>query len=104
MPLIVSAFILGQYFYQLSFVFYNPLIKDIADEKHYARAFGIGQFSNSLGQIVGLLVTLPLIATSRLAPLLPAVVLFFVLSLPMMIRFKESKNQKQESSASIIDK
>lgn len=95
MFLIVIFFILGQYFYQLSFVFYNPLIEDIADTKHCSRAFGIGQFSNSFWQIVGLLVTLPLIATSRLTPLMPSIVIFVVLALPMLIWFKESKIQQQ---------
>lgn len=95
MPIIALFFILGQYFYQLSFVFYNPLIKDIADEKHYSRAFGIGQFSNSLWQVVGLLATLSLVGISRLAPLIPSVIIFAILSLPMLIRFKESKKQHQ---------
>ena len=93
MTTIVIFFILGQYFYQLSFVFYNPLIQDIADEKHYSRAFGIGQFANSLWQVIWLLVTLPLIAVSRLAPLIPSIIMFVVLSLPMLIWFKESKKK-----------
>ncbi|OGI64425.1 hypothetical protein A2733_01300 [Candidatus Nomurabacteria bacterium RIFCSPHIGHO2_01_FULL_40_20] len=96
--LVALFFLLGQYFYQLSFVFFNPMIADIADEGHRARASGIGQSSNALGQICGLLVTLPLSA-SRLDPLIPAIGIFFVLALPMMILFKEER--KMESGISL---
>jgi len=95
MPRIALCFILGQYFYQLSFVFYNPLVEDIADTKHCARAFGIGQFSNCIGQISGLLVALPFIVISRLAPLIPSIIIFIILSIPMLIWFKETKKQHQ---------
>ena len=66
------------------------MLSDIADEEHRGRASGIGQFSNALGQVTGLVITLSL-AGVRLAPLLPAVGIFFVLALPMMIYFKESR-------------
>ena len=82
-------FLFAQYFYQLCFVFYNPMIDDISDEKHRARVSGIGQFANALGQIVGLAIFLPL-SNNALAPLLPAVGAFFLLALPMMIRYKDT--------------
>jgi len=85
---IAILFLAGQYFYQLAFIFYNPMIVDVADEKHRSRASGIGQFGNSLGQLVGLIITLPL-ASSAVKPLLPSVGIFFLLALPMMIFFKE---------------
>lgn len=91
--IVAVLFLLGQYFYQLSFVFYNPMLEEISDTKHRARASGIGQFSNALGQVVGLLITLPL-AYSRVAPLIPAVIVFFILALPMMIFFKESRKKE----------
>lgn len=94
--IITLFFILWWYFYQLCFVFHNPLIEDIADAKHRGRASGIGQCANSLGQIVGLLVTLPLIATSRLAPLIPSVILFALLAMPMLLWFKESKTHTKD--------
>lgn len=90
MPFIALFFLLGQYCYQLSFVFYNPMLLDVADEKHRTRASGIGQFANSLGQVIGLAITLPL-STSTLKPLLPSILIFMILALPMMIWFKESK-------------
>ena len=99
--IIVILFLIGQYFYQLAFVFYNPMIEEIADTNHRARASGIGQFSNSLGQVVGLLITLPL-AGSRLTPLIPSVIIFFVLALPMMIFFRESRQREKGVSFSVI--
>ncbi len=88
--LIAFCFLVGQYFYQLSFSFYNPLIEDIADTSHRARASGIGQFANSLGQIMGLIMAIPFSQT-RLQPLFPSIVVFLVLSLPMILYFKEQK-------------
>ncbi len=98
---IAICFLLGQYFYQLSFVFYNTLIEDVADIEHRARASGIGQFSNSLGQIAGLLVALPLSAT-RLQPLFPSLILFILLSLPMMIYFIDSKPKENKFSVNVL--
>jgi MFS transporter, UMF1 family len=95
--IIALFFLLGQYFYQLSFVFYNPMLEDVADSAHRGRASGIGQFSNSLGQVLGLVITLPL-AGSRLAPLLPAVGIFFILALPMMVYFKETRPRERVMS------
>jgi UMF1 family MFS transporter len=88
--LIAFLFLLGQYCYQLSFVFYNPLLNEIADGKHRARASGIGQFSNSLGQVLGLVVTLPL-SDSRLLPLLPACLIFISLAWPLMYLYQEKR-------------
>lgn len=99
--IIALCFLLGQYFYQLSFVFYNTLIEDVADIGHRARASGIGQFSNSLGQVVGLLIALPLSAT-RLQPLFPSLILFILLSLPMMIYFIDSKPKTNRLNIKIL--
>lgn len=89
MPFVAAAFFLvGQYFYQLSFVFYNPMIREVAEPSHRARASGIGQFANSLGQVAGLALAL-MIGGSRLDALIPAIVAFFILALPMMVFFKE---------------
>ena len=99
--IIAICFLLGQYFYQLSFVFYNTLIEDVADKEHRARASGIGQFSNSLGQVAGLLIALPLSAT-RLQPLFPSLILFILLSLPMMIYFVDSKPKENVLNIKIL--
>ncbi len=99
--IIAIFFLIGQYFYQLSFVFYNTLIEDVADEEHRARASGIGQFSNSLGQVAGLLIALPLSAT-RLQPLIPSLILFIIFTLPMMISFVDSKPKNNKLSIKVL--
>ncbi len=99
--IIAICFLLGQYFYQLSFVFYNTLIEDVSDIEHRARASGIGQFSNSLGQVVGLLIALPLSST-RLQPLFPSLILFILLSLPMMTCFVDSKPKNNRLSVKVL--
>lgn len=93
MILIAIFFLIGQYFYQLSFSFHNPLIEDVADISHRARASGISQFSNSFGQLMWLVLAIPF-SSDRLQPLLPSIIAFFVLSLPMMIFFKEKTLQQ----------
>lgn len=98
---VTLCFLIGQYFYQLSFVFYNTLIEDVADMEHRARAFGIGQFFNNFGQVVGLLIALPLSAT-RLQPLFPSLILFILLSLPMMIYFNESRPREKKFNIEIL--
>lgn len=99
--LIALFFLIGQYFYQLSFVFYNPMLDDIADEAHKSRVSGIGNFSSSMGFVVGILITLPF-ADSRVTPLLISVPVFFVLALPMMIFFKESKKHVENINTPLI--
>lgn len=96
--MIVLLFALGQYFYQLSFVFYNPMLDEIADEAHKSRVSGIGNFASSLGFVVGILITFPF-ADSRIIPLLISVPVFFVLALPMMIFFKEVKKPASNLTA-----
>ncbi|MCC6324002.1 MFS transporter [Candidatus Nomurabacteria bacterium] len=98
---VALLFLLGQYFYQLSFVFYNPMLAEIADKEHRSRASGIGQLANACGQAVGILITLPFVY-SRTAPLLPAVGVFFALALPMMIFFKEDKLRERKVSMQTI--
>ncbi len=99
--IIAIFFLIGQYFYQLSFVFYNTLMEDVADEAHRARVSGIGQFSNSMGQVAGLLIALPLSAT-RLQPLFPSLIIFIILALPMMVSFVDSKPKSNKLSIKVL--
>lgn len=98
---IALFFLIGQYFYQLSFVFYNPMLDDIADENNKSKVSGIGNFSSSLGFIVGILITLPF-TSSRITPLLISVPVFFILALPMMIFFKESRKHVDQIDFSSV--
>ncbi len=94
-------FTLGLYFYLLSFTFYTPLIKDISKPKGIGLVSGLGITANYLGQFAGLLIALPFSngtlnlfgSTARAETLLPSVIAFFILSLPMLIFFKEPRKK-----------
>ena len=89
-------FLLANYFYQFSFVFYNALLHHIAPPEKWGMISGIGQAGNWFGQIVGLFITLPLATgalylfgeVGRAQTFLPATLLFFLLALPMLLWFK----------------
>lgn len=97
-------FTLGLYFYLLSFTFYTPLINDISKPEKRGLISGLGITSNYLGQFVGLLIALPFSkgilnlfeSNARAETLLPSVIVFFVLSLPMLFFFKEPKKEPQK--------
>ncbi|OGM98620.1 MAG: hypothetical protein A3C71_02920 [Candidatus Yanofskybacteria bacterium RIFCSPHIGHO2_02_FULL_43_15c] len=99
--LAVLFFLLANYLYQFSFVFYNPLLHLIAPREKWGRISGIGLGANYLGQVVGLLITLPLAGgtiylmgeAGRAQTFLPATILFFVLALPMLLFFKLPKQK-----------
>lgn len=99
--IIAIFFLIGQYFYQLSFIFYNTLMENVADKEHLTRASGIGQFSNSLGQVAGLLIALPLSET-RLQPLFPSLIIFIILALPMAISFIDSKPKSNKITMKVL--
>ncbi len=99
--IIAILFLIGQYFYQLSFVFYNPMLAEIADKEHRAKASGLGQLANSLGQAVGVLIALPFAAT-RTGPLLPSVIAFFLCALPLMLWYKENKPWEKHIPFSVV--
>jgi len=91
-PVILAflALILGQYMFQMSYIFYDPMINDLSDQRHRSRASGIGQFCSNAGMIFGLAISLPMVeAGGRLAPLVPSVILFAILAAPMIIFYKE---------------
>lgn len=95
-------FTLGLYVYQLSFTFYTPLIKDIAPPEKMGRISGYGIAANYLGQFTGLLLVLPFAkgtlnwfgGAARAETLLPAVIVFLVCSLPMLLFFREPLKRK----------
>ncbi len=99
-------FTLGLYCYLLSFTFYTPLINDISLEHKRGRVSGLGVGANYLGQIAGLLIALPFStsgwslfdASPRAETLLPAVIIFFVLSLPMLFFFHEPRKVAAKTS------
>lgn len=100
--LAVIFFLLANYLYQFSFVFYNALLEKIAPPGKRGTISGLGQAGNWLGQIVGLLITLPFAsgaiyligATGRAQNFLPATIIFFILTIPMIFFFKLPAREK----------
>lgn len=100
-------FIVGLYFYLLSFTFFTPLLNDLSTVENRGRVSGLGVLANYLGQIVGILITLPFSIGAislfggnlRAETLLPATILFFLCALPVLIWFKE--DEKADSDFSI---
>ncbi len=92
-------FTLGLYTYILTFTFYTPLIQDIASPTKIGKISGLGIAANYLGQCVGLILVLPFSngtfsifgGSARAETLLPAVIIFTILSLPMLFLFREPK-------------
>ena len=93
--LVAIFYLLAQYFYQFSFVFYNPMLEQLAPLEKRGKISGLGQMVNWIGQMVGILIALPLASSGRLTPLLPTTLIFFALALPMMIFFKEEKPEEK---------
>lgn len=92
---VATLFLFASYFYQFSFIFYNPMIDQLATLEKRGRLSGLGQTANWIGQLAGILVALLFASSGRVAPLLPSVAIFFILSLPMMIFFKETRPEIQ---------
>lgn len=102
-------FLFANYFYQFSFVFYNAMLHSLAPPNKWAKISGLGQTANWLGQIAGLLITLPFAAGSvylfgeagRAQTFMPVVLLFMVLALPMLLYFKSPSRIQVAHSVSI---
>ncbi len=96
------AFMIGNYFYQFTFTFYNAMLSDIAPAKSHGLVSGLGQFGNFTGYIFGLALTLPLATgaiylfgnSGRAQTFLPSVVLSFLFVLPVLLFFKENAQAK----------
>lgn len=105
LALVVFFFI--QYFYQASLTFYNPLLDQLSSAKTRGLISGIGQLANNLGFVVATGVFLLLIKSNfvlfgqsgRNQVFLPATILFGLLALPMLIKFKERSVNQQVSTS-----
>ena len=107
--LAILFFLLANYLYQFSFVFYNAFLHHIAPPEKWGRISGLGIGANYLGQIAGLLITLPLAGgagyligeAGRAQTFLPATILFFVLALPMILFFKLPKQENLDHKTNL---
>ena len=102
---------LSFYFYLMCFVYYTPMINDLSSNENRGWVSGLGLGANSLGQVFGLLITLPFATGSwylfgahgRAQTLLPAVILFAILALPMMFSYKDNLISKVSSKLDIVN-
>lgn len=91
--LAAAAFTVGNFCYQLAFVFYNPVLNAVSTPENRGRISGFGYLANYSGQIAGLLVATPfamgtvsLGVNPLLGALIPACAIFALLAIPLLRR------------------
>jgi MFS-type transporter involved in bile tolerance (Atg22 family) len=97
--IILVAYTLTLSFYLLSFVFYTPTIYSVSNEGNRGAVSGYGNASNAIGQIVGLLVIIPILnhsvsifgVSGKEGALIFSSIAFLILALPMLFWFKENE-------------
>ncbi|MFA6251926.1 MAG: MFS transporter [Candidatus Paceibacterota bacterium] len=107
----LMSFIIGQYFFVLSFIFYTPLLSIIAPKEKRGKVSGYGMAGNFLGNISALFLALPF-ATGKISlfnmephaeTLFPLLVAFFVFALPMILFFREPNRQVKKIPVQNLD-
>lgn len=96
--LAMITFTLATAAYQLSFIYYNPLLEQIAPKEKFGVVSGWGLLGNYLGQICAVLIALPFATGAitlfgepgRAQAFIPATLIFLVLALPLLISFKRN--------------
>ena len=95
--------------YQLSLLVYNTYLRDIAPDGKLGFASGLGYGIGTVGSMVGLLITYPIISgqitffgTDRISMLLPIAALFFLCSVPMLIASRGLSRTKDDPSVSSV--
>ncbi len=88
---------LSTYAYLVCFLYFTPMLNDLSDQENRSWISGIGQGANSIGQVAGVLITLPFINgftlfgdPGRAQALLPATIIFGLLALPMLLFYREN--------------
>lgn len=88
---------LATYAYLVCFLYFTPMLNDLSNQENRSWRSGIGQSANSIGQVVGILITLPFINgitlfgdPGRAQALFPATIIFGLLALPMLIFYREN--------------
>lgn len=92
------VYTLSTYAYLVCFIYFTPMLNDISDNENRSLRSGIGQGANSIGQVVGVLITLPFVNgitlfgdPGRAQALFPATIIFGIFALPMLLFYKEEK-------------
>lgn len=117
LALTLTFYFLFQYFYQGSLAFYNAFLQNFKNSKTLEKISGIGMGFGQLGNIIGIILVLPIAAgkisifgvTGRSGIFLAAALFFFCAFLPVWIFLKEERvapvqkqNILQESPKKII--
>lgn len=91
-------YIFSTYTYLVAFLYYTPILNDLSTKSNCSWVSGIGQGANSIGQVLGILATIPFVNgitlfgdPGRAQALLPATVFFGLFSLPMIFLYREEK-------------
>jgi UMF1 family MFS transporter len=82
----------------LCLLYHVPMLNDLSTRENRSKISGLGQGANSLGQVAGLLLALPFVSgavvlfggSGREETLLPATLLFGLLSLPLLFLYRET--------------
>ena len=100
---------LATYTYLVCFLYFTPMLNDLSDTDDRSWKSGIGQSANSLGQVAGVLITLPFVNgltlfgdPGRAQALFPATIIFGLLALPMLLFYKEKVTVTQDVSSQKI--
>src|SRR3989344_7890526 len=90
---------LSTYAYLVCFLYFTPMLNDLSKPENRSWISGIGQGANSIGQVAGVLITLPFVngltlfgQPGRAQALLPAVIIFGLLALAMLLLYRGEKN------------
>ncbi|MEK7185026.1 MAG: MFS transporter [Patescibacteria group bacterium] len=94
---------LSTYAYLICFLYFTPMLNDLSSKENRSWVSGIGQSANSIGQVVGVLITIPFVNgltlfgdAGRAQALFPATILFGLLALPMLIFYKETASEQSD--------
>jgi len=100
--LALGLFFLLQYFYQVSLIFYNALMKSLSKPETIGKVSGIGQAFGEVGWLLGPALLLPF-ATKQITlfgepgrgqVFFPAILVLILLGLPMVFWLKEKEPKK----------
>lgn len=109
--IVLLLFFFLQYFYQISLIFYNAILDLLSTSKNLGKISGITNFTDELGWLLGPAILLPFSLgyitlfgqPGRGQVFLPAIIIFALTGLPMIIWFKEPRWSSQKIKTSFSD-
>lgn len=97
---VITLYALFQYIYQASIGFYAAFMRDISSERSVEKAAGIGLALGQLGNILAILIALPLVTYfDRPSTFVAGGVLFVVFSLPTLLFLKDEVQERKVEHA-----